>query len=83
MPLLVDRLPPVDYDDPVHAVPFVIAFSWGEQNNEVPDEVIVLTKIGKDTIVAATRQKTWSSYDEAVEVGRQAADKFVARYWQD
>lgn len=83
MPLLVDRMPPVDYDDPIHEVPFVIAFNWGDQHNPVPAEVIVLTKVGNDIIVAATRQTGWSSYEEAVEAGKLAADQFVSKYWQD
>ena len=83
MPLLVDRMPPVDYNDPVHDVPFVIVFNWGEQNNPVPQEIIVLTKIDNDIVVAATRQTGWSSYEEAVDVGKQAADQFVAKHWLD
>lgn len=83
MPLLFDRMPPVDYDDPEHGVQFVIAFNWGEQTNPVPEEVVVLTKLGNDIIVAATRSKSWETYEEAVEVGKKAADKFVVKHWKD
>ena len=83
MPLLFDRMPSVDYNDPEHDVLFVITFDWGEQTNPVPEGVVVLTRLDDEIIVAATRSKSWETYEEAVEVGKQAADKFVAKYWKD
>jgi hypothetical protein len=83
MQLLVDRMPPVDYDDRLHGEQFVIAFSWGENSDPVPTEIAVLYKYKGNVLVAGTREKDWSSYDEAVQAGKVIADKFVAKHWQD
>jgi hypothetical protein len=83
MQLLVDRMPSVDYDDRLHGEQFVITFHWGEISDPVPTEVVALYKYKGDVLVAGTRKKDWNSYDEAVEAGKEIADKFVAKYWQD
>lgn len=83
MPLLIDRLHPVDYDDRAHGEQFVITFGWEGYSDRVPSEVVVLYKYHGDILVAGTRQKAWESFDEAVEVGKQIADRFVEKYWQD
>lgn len=83
MPLLVDRQPPVDYDDRVHGEKFVIAFRWGENSDPVPTEVVALYKYREDVLVAGTRKKDWNSYDEAMEAGKAIADRFVEKYWRD
>lgn len=83
MPLLVDRSPTVDYDDPLHSVKFVIAFKWGSPSNPVPLSVVVLTKIDADLVVAATLTDSWQSYDDAVDAGKEAANEFVSCYWLD
>ncbi|MEJ3661585.1 hypothetical protein WD277_11500 [Pseudomonas fragi] len=83
MQLLVDRMPSADYDDRLHGEKFVIMFDWGENSDPVPIEVVVLYKYKGDVLIAGTRRKNWNSYDEAVEAGKEIADKFVAKYWQD
>ncbi|WLH85998.1 hypothetical protein [Pseudomonas sp. FP2338] len=83
MQLLVDRMPSVDYDDRLHGEKFVITFSWGANSDPVPTQVVALYKYKGDVLVAGTRDKNWSSYEQAVEAGKEISDKFVAKYWQD
>lgn len=83
MKLLVDRRPPVEYQDRVHGEQFVITFRWGDDSDMVPVEVVALYKYQDDILVAGTQQKDWSTFDQAVEAGKTIADRFVAKYWQD
>ena len=73
--LLVDRPWPVEYE--THGKSFTIDFRWGEANDDRPHEVVVWYIEAK--IRAGTKKGPWDTLDQAVAVGKEIADEYVAK----